>query len=78
MNYYVVKSITFNKKVVIDKIFVNVRILFNILSECYQNSTQYIFLKVLEHPPYSPDISPRDFDLIPKAKEPLYGRRFAT
>jgi histone-lysine N-methyltransferase SETMAR len=28
------------------------------------------------HPPYSPDISPCDFDLIPKVKEPLCGRRF--
>ena len=32
----------------------------------------------LEHPPYSPDISPCDFDLICKIKEPLRGRRFAT
>jgi len=30
------------------------------------------------HPPYSPDISPCDFDLIPKVKEPLRGRRFKT
>ncbi|GFT30708.1 uncharacterized protein TNCV_759051 [Trichonephila clavipes] len=29
-------------------------------------------------PPYSPDISPYDFDLIPKIKEPICGRRFAT
>jgi len=34
--------------------------------------------EVLYHPPYSPDISPCDFDLIPKAKEPLRGRRFKT
>ena len=32
----------------------------------------------LEHPPYSPNISPCDFDLIPKIKEPLRGRRHAT
>ena len=34
--------------------------------------------EVLYHPPYSPDISPCDFDLIPKVKEPLRGRRFKT
>ena len=33
-------------------------------------------MEVLYHPPYSPDISPCDFDLIPKVKEPLHGRRF--
>ncbi|GFX20018.1 hypothetical protein TNCV_1435781 [Trichonephila clavipes] len=32
----------------------------------------------LEHPPYSPDISPFDFDLIPKIKEIIRGRRSAT
>ncbi|GFT53285.1 uncharacterized protein TNCV_4233771 [Trichonephila clavipes] len=30
------------------------------------------------HSPYSPDISPCDFDLIPKIKEPILGRQFAT
>ncbi|PNF17990.1 hypothetical protein B7P43_G17351 [Cryptotermes secundus] len=34
--------------------------------------------EVLYHPPYSPDLSPRDFDLIPKMKEPLRGIRFRT
>ena len=32
--------------------------------------------EVLEHPPYSPDMSPCDFDLFPKMKEPLRGQRF--
>ncbi|GFX86897.1 uncharacterized protein TNCV_2124441 [Trichonephila clavipes] len=31
-----------------------------------------------KYPPYSPDISPCDFDLIPKTKETIRGRRFAT
>ena len=31
---------------------------------------------VLPHPPYSPDMSPPDFDLFPKLKEPLRGIRF--
>jgi len=34
--------------------------------------------EVLYHPPNSPDISPCDFDLIPKVKEPLCGRHFKT
>ena len=34
--------------------------------------------EVLYHPPYSPDISPCDFDLIPKVKEELRGRSFKT
>ncbi|PNF34053.1 hypothetical protein B7P43_G01170, partial [Cryptotermes secundus] len=36
------------------------------------------FLRLLYHPPYSPDLSPCDFDLIPKMKEPLRGIRFRT
>ncbi|PNF44127.1 hypothetical protein B7P43_G03184 [Cryptotermes secundus] len=34
--------------------------------------------EVLYHPPYSPDLSPCDFDLIPKMKEQLRGIRFRT
>jgi len=34
--------------------------------------------EVLYHASYSPDISPGDFDLIPKVKEPLRSRRFKT
>ncbi|PNF28316.1 hypothetical protein B7P43_G04757 [Cryptotermes secundus] len=34
--------------------------------------------EVLYHPPYSPDLSPCDFDLIPKIKEPLHGICFRT
>jgi len=34
--------------------------------------------EVLHHPPYSPDLSPCDFDLIPKMKEPLRGIHFRT
>ena len=34
--------------------------------------------EVVYHPPYSPDLSPCDFDLIPKMKEPLRGIRFRT
>ena len=34
--------------------------------------------EVLYHPPYSPDISPCDYDLNPKMKTPLRGIRFRT
>lgn len=32
--------------------------------------------EVLKHPPYSPDLSPPDYDLFPKLKEPLRGVRY--
>ena len=34
--------------------------------------------EVLFHPPHSPDISPCDYNLIPKLKEPLHDIRFQT
>ena len=34
--------------------------------------------QVLSHPPYSPDMSPPDFDLFPKLKKPLRGKRFRS
>ena len=33
---------------------------------------------VLAHPPYSPDMSLPAFDLFPKLKEPLRGKRFRS
>jgi hypothetical protein len=33
---------------------------------------------VLPHPLYSPDMSPPDFDLFPKLKKPLLGKRFRS
>lgn len=38
---------------------------------------EYIW-EVLPHPTYSLDISPPDFDLLPKLKELMRGRRFPT
>ncbi|PNF43542.1 hypothetical protein B7P43_G03933 [Cryptotermes secundus] len=32
--------------------------------------------KILQHPPYSPDMSPCDYDLFAKTKEPLRGTRY--
>ena len=34
--------------------------------------------EVLPHAPYSPDMSPPDFDLYPKLKEPMRGHRFSS
>ena len=34
--------------------------------------------EVLEHPPYEPDLSPCDYDSIPKLKAPFRGHRFRT
>ena len=33
--------------------------------------------QVLPHPPYSPDMRPPAFDLFPKLKKPLRGKRFS-
>jgi len=34
--------------------------------------------QVLPHPPYSPEMSPPDFDLFPKLKKPLRGKNFRS
>ena len=34
--------------------------------------------EILEHPPYSPNISPCDFDLFPKIKEVIKGIRYSN
>ena len=34
--------------------------------------------EILEHPPYSPDKSPCDYDLFTKGKEQLQGTRYNT
>ena len=34
--------------------------------------------EVIPHAPYSPDMSQPDFDLFPKLKEPMRGRRFSS
>ena len=34
--------------------------------------------EILEHPSYSPDISPCDYDLFAEVKEPLRGTRYNT
>jgi histone-lysine N-methyltransferase SETMAR len=37
-----------------------------------------LHVKLMEHPPYSPDLSPCDFWLFPKLKEPLRGKDFSS
>jgi len=34
--------------------------------------------EVLPHTPYSSDMSPPDFDLFPKLKEPMHGHHFSS
>ena len=34
--------------------------------------------EILEHPPYLPSTSPRDYDLLAKVKEPLRGTWYNT
>ncbi|GFU10160.1 histone-lysine N-methyltransferase SETMAR [Trichonephila clavipes] len=47
-------------------------------SECLRQLLQRCGWEELDHPPYSPYISPCNFDLIPKIKELIRDRRFAT
>ena len=35
-------------------------------------------VKVLNHPPYSPDLSPRDFFLFPRLKKMLSGNKYTS
>ena len=35
-------------------------------------------VKVLNHPPYSPDLSPCDFDLFPRLKKMLSGNKYMS
>ena len=39
---------------------------------------EYDWEEVLQHPPYSPDLSPCDFFWFPRVKNELGGRRFAN
>jgi histone-lysine N-methyltransferase SETMAR len=40
--------------------------------------SRYLHYKLLEHPPYSPDLAPSDFCLFPKLKFFLAGQRFSS
>ena len=56
----------------------NVTILHDNKAICVRDLLQHWRWEVLEHPPYSLDLSPCDYDLIPKLKAPLCGHRFCT
>ena len=45
---------------------------------CVRNLLRRWRWEVLEHPSYSLDVSPCDYDLIPKLKALLHGHRFRT
>ena len=45
---------------------------------CAQNLLQRWGWEILQHPLYSPDLNPCNFDLIPKLKTPLHGKQFAN
>ncbi|KAJ4431520.1 hypothetical protein ANN_20118 [Periplaneta americana] len=46
--------------------------------ECHSELQEALGDTALEHPPYSPDLSPCDFDLIPQLKKLLCGKWFAN
>jgi len=41
-------------------------------------TVQQLGFKLLQHPPYSPDLVPRDYHIFGPLKEALRGRRFAS
>ena len=45
---------------------------------CVRDLLRHWRWEVLAHPPYSPDLLPCHYDLIPKLKAPLRGHRFRT
>ncbi|CAH1970352.1 unnamed protein product [Acanthoscelides obtectus] len=53
----------------------------NVSSHTAQKTRQYLTeenLELLDHPPYSPDLSPNDFFTFPKIKNRLRGQRFQS
>ncbi|CAH1990549.1 unnamed protein product [Acanthoscelides obtectus] len=53
----------------------------NASSRTAQKTRQYLMeenVELLEHPPYSPDLSPNDFFTFPKIKNRLRGQRFQS
>ncbi|CAH1988540.1 unnamed protein product [Acanthoscelides obtectus] len=53
----------------------------NASSHTAQKTRQYLTeenLELLDHPPYSPDLSPNDFFTFPKIKNRLLGQRFQS
>ena len=42
-----------------------------------QKKLVYLGFQCLDHPPYSPDLAPSDYNLFPELKEQLKGRHFS-
>jgi len=42
-----------------------------------QKKLAYLGFQCLDHPPYSPDLAPSDYDLFPGLKKQLEGRHFS-
>jgi len=43
-----------------------------------QKKLAYLGFQYLDHPPYSPDVAPSDYDLFPGLKKQLKGRHFSS
>jgi len=43
-----------------------------------QKKLAYLGFKCLDHPPYSPDLAPSDYNLFPGLKKPLKSRHFSS
>jgi len=43
-----------------------------------QNKLAYLGFQYLDHPPYSPDLTPSDYHLFPGLKKQLKGRHFSS
>jgi histone-lysine N-methyltransferase SETMAR len=43
-----------------------------------QKKLAYLGFQYLDHPPYSPDLVPSDYQLFPGLKEQLKGRHFSS
>jgi len=43
-----------------------------------QKKLAYLCFQCLDHPPYSPDLAPSDYDLFTRLKKQLKGRHFSS
>jgi len=43
-----------------------------------QKKLAYLGFQCLDHPPYSPDLTPSDYHLFPRLKKQLKGRHFSS
>jgi len=48
------------------------------LGTCNPEEMAYLGFHFLDHPPYSPDLAPSDYHLLPGLKKQLKGRHFSS